>query len=102
MDVSRWVASIPKCCLSAMFSHAALAAASRKAALGPQQTVDLGLGGPGRPEPFIVEDELEENPSPPDLSVSSGAFVRDVLPPAPNPSPELYRPILHYISNKCD
>ena len=80
--------SIRKCCASAMFSHAALEAASRRAASGPQQAADLGLGGPGRPEPFIVEDEMEVNPSPPDLSVSSGTLVRDVLPPAPNPSPE--------------
>ena len=62
MGVSLRVVSILKCCASAMFSHAALAAASRKAAVVPQQTVGLGLGGPGRPEPFIVEDELEENP----------------------------------------
>ena len=71
-----------------MFSHAALAAASRKAALGPQGAIDLELGGPNRPEPLIVEDELEGILSPPDLSVSSGTLVRDVLPPAPSPSPE--------------
>ena len=73
--------------MSAMFSHAALAAASRKAALGPQVTMGLGLGGPNRPEPLIMEDELEGTLSPPDLSASSGTLVRDVLPPAPNPSP---------------
>ena len=30
---------------------------------------------------------MEVNPFPPDLSVSSGTLVRDVLPLAPNPSP---------------
>ena len=74
--------------MSAMFSHAALAAASRKAALGPQGAIDLEVGGPNRPEPLIVGGELEGILSPPDLSVSSGTLLRDVLPPAPCPSPE--------------
>ena len=86
--VSLSVLSIRKCCVSAMFSHAALAAASRRAAFGPQQAVDLGLGGPGRPQPFVVEDELDEDCPLPDLSVTSGTLVRDVLPPASSLSSE--------------
>ena len=35
-----------------------------------------------------MEDELGEEPSPPDLSIASGTLVRDVLPPASDPSPE--------------
>ena len=74
--------------MSALFSHAALAAASRKAFRGSQGTIDLELGGPNRPEPLIMEDELEGGIFPSDLSVSPGALVRDVFPPAPAPSPE--------------
>ena len=58
--------------MSAMFSHAAFAAASRKASLGSQGAIDLELGGPSRPGPLITEDELEGEILPPDLSVSSG------------------------------
>ena len=71
-----------------MFSHAALSAASRKAACTSQQSVNLELGGPDRPEPFVMEDETEAAPAPPDLSIASGTLVRDVLPPAASPSPE--------------
>ena len=74
--------------VSAMFSHAALSAASRRAARASQQSVNLELGGPGRPEPLITEDEMETAPSPPDLSIASGTLVRDVLPPVASPSPE--------------
>ena len=41
-----------------MFSHAALAAASRKASLMSQETIDLELGGPSHLEPLIVVGEL--------------------------------------------
>ena len=71
-----------------MFSHAALSAASRKAASSAQQTVNLDLGGPSRPQPFVIEDELEDECPLPDLSVASGTLVRDVLPPAHGLSPE--------------
>ena len=75
-------------CLSVMFSHAALAAASRKAARTTNQAVDLELGGPNRPEPFVMEDETGEDPPHPDLSIASNTLVRDVLPPAASPSAE--------------
>ena len=71
-----------------MFSHAALSAASRKAAWSSQQAVNLELGGPDRPEPLVMGDETEAAPAPPDLSIASGTLVRDVLPPATSPSPE--------------
>ena len=71
-----------------MFSQAALSAASRKAASGSQHALGLGLGGPERPQPFVVGDELEEDGPLPDLSVASGTLVRDVLPPASNLSSE--------------
>ena len=69
-----------------MFSHAALAAASRRAARNASQAVDLDLGGPSHPEPFVMEDEMGEDPPPPDLSIASNTLVRDVLPPAASPS----------------
>ena len=50
--------------------------------------LDLGVGGPGRPEPPIEGDEIEGGDPPPDLSASAGTFVRDVLPPAAAPSEE--------------
>ena len=43
--------------MSAMFSHAALTAASREASLKLQGAVDLDLGGPNRPETLIMDDE---------------------------------------------
>ena len=85
--------------MSAMFSHAALSAASRKASFGTvAPPVDLGLEGPGRPEPVIIDDEMEDGLlSPPDLSASSTPLVRDVLPPAASASPEqeVFRRDLH-------
>ena len=46
------------------------------------------MGGPSRPEPIIEGDELEGGVPVPDLSISSGTLVRDVLPPASAPSAE--------------
>ena len=76
--------------MSAMFSHAAMAAASRKASISTiVPPVDLGLDGASHSEPIIVDDEVEDDPPPlPDLSVSSAPLVRDVFPPALSASPE--------------
>ena len=71
-----------------MFSQAALSAASRRVASGSRHALDLSLGGPERPQPFVVGDELEEDDPLPDLSVASGTLVRDVLPPASTLSSE--------------
>ena len=71
-----------------MFSHAAMSAAVRKASSAAMGLPDLDVGVPSRPEPLIVDDELSDEEPLPDLSVSAGAFVREVLPPAVAPSPE--------------
>ena len=73
---------------SVMFSHAALSFAARKASGVPSAQLDLGVGGRGRPEPLIEGDEVEGDDPLPDLSVSAGTFVRDVLPPAAATSEE--------------
>ena len=71
-----------------MFSHASLSSAFRRAALGPQPPMDLGLGGPDRPQQMEMDDELDNDVPLPDLSVASGTLVRDVLPPAASLSSE--------------
>ena len=67
-----------------MFSRAAFSVASRKASASVSlPPVDLDLAGPGRPFPVVVGEEVEGDSRPlPDLTVSSGPLVRDVLPPA--------------------
>ena len=67
-----------------MFSHAAMAAAPRRASIGAMDPpIVLSLDGASRSEPIIVGDGVEDGPPPlPDLSMSSAPLVRDVLPPA--------------------
>ena len=73
-----------------MFSHAAMAAAPRRASVGATDPpIDLSVHGAGRTEPIIIGDEVGEGPPPlPELSASPAPLVRDVLPPAARASPE--------------
>ena len=73
-----------------MFSHAAMAAASRRVSVGATDPpIDLSLEGAGRTDPIIIGDEVEEGPPPlPYLSVSPAPLVSDVLPPAACVSPD--------------